>query len=75
MTSCAVVSALLAKKLETSKVLGGAGQSRRGQGQLRLQGALNTSEVMLETKLGLTWPSWLTTGGTWLGPGSPADSS
>lgn len=36
-----------------------------------VQGALNTSEVMLQNKLGLAWPSWLSTGGTWLGPGSP----
>ena len=36
-----------------------------------VQGALNTSEVMLQKRLGLTYPSsWLTPGGTWLGPGS-----
>lgn len=35
-----------------------------------VQGALNVAEVMLQTKLGLQWPSWLTKGGTWLGPGS-----
>lgn len=36
-----------------------------------VQGALNTSEVMLQKRLGLKYPStWLTPGGTWLGPGS-----
>jgi lysine 2-monooxygenase len=35
-----------------------------------VQGALNTSEVLLQKKLGLAYPSWLTPGGTWLGPGS-----
>lgn len=35
-----------------------------------VQGALNTAEVMLQKKLGLTWPDWLSKGGTWLGPGS-----
>ena len=35
-----------------------------------VQGALNTSETLLQTKLGLAWPSWLQKGGTWLGPGS-----
>jgi len=35
-----------------------------------VQGALNTSEVMLQKKLGLAYPSWLSPGGTWLGPGS-----
>jgi len=34
------------------------------------QGALNTSEVLLQKKLGLAYPSWLSPGGTWLGPGS-----
>ena len=38
-----------------------------------VQGALNTSEVMLENHLGLEFPSeWLSIGGTWLGPGSTA---
>ena len=35
-----------------------------------VQGALNTSEVVLQNKFGLSWPSWPSTGGTWLGPGS-----
>ena len=35
-----------------------------------VQGALNTSETLLQTKLGLQWPKWLQKGGTWLGPGS-----
>lgn len=35
-----------------------------------VQGALNTSESMLQNSLGLSWPSWLERGGTWLGPGS-----
>lgn len=35
-----------------------------------VQGALNTSEVMLQKKLGLAYPKWLSPGGTWLGPGS-----
>lgn len=35
-----------------------------------VQGALNTSEVMLEKHLGLNYPKWLDSGGTWLGPGS-----
>lgn len=35
-----------------------------------VQGALNTSETLLQTKLGLAWPTWLQRGGTWLGPGS-----
>jgi monoamine oxidase len=35
-----------------------------------VQGALNTSEVLLQKKLGLSWPDWLSKGGTWLGPGS-----
>ncbi len=35
-----------------------------------VQGALNTAEVMLQKKLGLEWPTWLSKGGTWLGPGS-----
>lgn len=35
-----------------------------------VQGALNTSEAMLQNSLGLSWPSWLQRGGTWLGPGS-----
>ena len=35
-----------------------------------VQGALNTSEVMLQKKLGLAYPTWLSPGGTWLGPGS-----
>ena len=35
-----------------------------------VQGALNTSEVLLQKKLGLAYPSWLSQGGTWLGPGS-----
>ncbi len=35
-----------------------------------VQGALNTSEVMLQKKLGLAYPTWLKPGGTWLGPGS-----
>ena len=38
-----------------------------------VQGALNTSEVMLETKLGLAPPTWLDLNGTWLGPGDPRD--
>ena len=38
-----------------------------------VQGALNTSETMLQTKLSLAWPSWLQKGGTWLGPGDPSD--
>jgi lysine 2-monooxygenase len=33
-----------------------------------VQGALNTSEAMLQDRLGLTWPQWLPRGGTWLGP-------
>jgi monoamine oxidase len=33
-----------------------------------VQGALNTSEAMLQDKLGLTWPAWLLEDGTWLGP-------
>jgi monoamine oxidase len=33
-----------------------------------VQGALNTSEAMLQDRLGLTWPEWLLKGGTWLGP-------
>ena len=33
-----------------------------------VQGALNTSEAMLQDRLGLTWPEWLRKGGTWLGP-------
>ena len=38
-----------------------------------VQGALNTSEVMLENHLGLKFPGeWLSVGGTWLGPGSIA---
>lgn len=35
-----------------------------------VQGALNTGEVLLENKLGLKFPKWLTHNGTWLGPGS-----
>jgi Flavin containing amine oxidoreductase len=35
-----------------------------------VQGALNTSEVLLQKRLGLAYPSWLSVGGTWLGPGS-----
>lgn len=35
-----------------------------------VQGALNTSEVLLQKKLGLAYPAWLKPGGTWLGPGS-----
>jgi monoamine oxidase len=35
-----------------------------------VQGALNTSETMLQQHLGLTWPKWLQQDGTWLGPGS-----
>ncbi len=35
-----------------------------------VQGALNTSEVLLQKKLGLAYPTWLQPGGTWLGPGS-----
>lgn len=35
-----------------------------------VQGALNTSEVLLQKKLGLAYPTWLHPGGTWLGPGS-----
>jgi monoamine oxidase len=35
-----------------------------------VQGALNSSEVLLQKKLGLAYPSWLSPGGTWLGPGS-----
>lgn len=35
-----------------------------------VQGALNTSEVLLQKRLGLAYPSWLSPGGTWLGPGS-----
>lgn len=35
-----------------------------------VQGALNTSEVMLQKRLGLGYPTWLSVGGTWLGPGS-----
>lgn len=35
-----------------------------------VQGALNTSEVLLQKKLGLAYPQWLSPGGTWLGPGS-----
>ena len=35
-----------------------------------MQGALNTSEVLLQKKLGLAYPPWLSPGGTWLGPGS-----
>ena len=35
-----------------------------------VQGALNTTESMLQNSLGLSWPSWLERGGTWLGPGS-----
>jgi monoamine oxidase len=33
-----------------------------------VQGALNTSEAMLQDMLGLSWPNWLGRGGTWLGP-------
>lgn len=33
-----------------------------------VQGALNTSETMLQDRLGLNWPDWLEKGGTWLGP-------
>ncbi len=33
-----------------------------------VQGALNTSEAMLQDMLGLDWPDWLQMGGTWLGP-------
>lgn len=33
-----------------------------------VQGALNTSEAMLQDMLGLEWPDWLLEGGTWLGP-------
>ena len=33
-----------------------------------VQGALNTSEAMLQDRLGLIWPEWLEQGGTWLGP-------
>ena len=33
-----------------------------------VSGALNTSEAMLQDRLGLTWPEWLLKGGTWLGP-------
>jgi monoamine oxidase len=33
-----------------------------------VQGALNTSEAMLQDMLGLSWPNWLSSGGTWLGP-------
>ena len=33
-------------------------------------GALNTSEAMLQCKLGLKWPQWLRWEGTWLGPGT-----
>jgi monoamine oxidase len=33
-----------------------------------VQGALNTSEAMLQDRLKLTWPDWLSEGGTWLGP-------
>jgi len=33
-----------------------------------VQGALNTSEAMLQDMLGLPWPDWLSKGGTWLGP-------
>ncbi len=35
-----------------------------------VQGALNVAEVMLQTRLGVAWPTWLSKGGTWLGPGS-----
>lgn len=35
-----------------------------------VQGALNTTEVMLQKRLGLEYPTWLSKGGTWLGPGS-----
>lgn len=35
-----------------------------------VQGALNTTEVMLQKRLGLGYPTWLSKGGTWLGPGS-----
>jgi len=37
-------------------------------GQGWVQGALNTSEAMLQDVLGLKWPAWLPEGGTWLGP-------
>ena len=37
-------------------------------GQGWVSGALNTSEAMLQDRLGLTWPEWLLKGGTWLGP-------
>jgi monoamine oxidase len=33
-----------------------------------VQGALNTSEAMLQDRLKLAWPDWLLKGGTWLGP-------
>lgn len=33
-----------------------------------VQGALNTSEAMLQDMLGVTWPEWLLEGGTRLGP-------
>jgi monoamine oxidase len=33
-----------------------------------VQGALNTSEAMLQDVLGLKWPAWLPRGGTSLGP-------
>ena len=33
-----------------------------------VQGALNSSEAMLQDHLGLDWPGWLQKGGTWLGP-------
>jgi lysine 2-monooxygenase len=33
-----------------------------------VQGALNTSEAMLQDMMGLTWPDWLLKGGTSLGP-------
>ena len=40
-----------------------------------VQGALNTSEAMLQDMLGLTWPEWLLRGGTWLGPRKKPDGS
>jgi lysine 2-monooxygenase len=38
-----------------------------------VQGALNTSETMLQERLGLNWPAWLEKGGTWLGPRARRD--
>jgi hypothetical protein len=38
-----------------------------------VQGALNTSEAMLQDRMGLSWPQWLQEGGTWLGPRKKQD--